>query len=380
MPAFIALVVLLVFYLFTVPVAARRDGDFVHLWVGGRALIEGGAAGLYDPALHARLLDEALPGGLTEALWAPRNAQLGAFFYPPPAGLLYAPLGALPLRTAAAVHGGLVIGAAALAAWGLARLGRREGGLGLVGAGALIGAMPSFFFSFVLGQNGVFTLLVILAGLGLLLRGRPGLGGLVWGLLVAKPSWALALAPLPLFLFDRRAAGWAWGGMALGGGLGVAASLVLGVGPWLRFVGLAPQLAALDRLPGYPLDLQFNLWSLPRRVFGVGGLADGLGALLCGIAVVAGLWAARGLPRLRALALGLCVATAVNPHVHHYDMMPPLLGLALVVGGGGPGAWALLAFHHLAPMVGGWLGVPLAALSPLWIGVALVRGPGVKEA
>ena len=72
----------MVAYLFCVPLAAGKAGDFSHLWVGGRALVTAGPGGLYDPATHKALLEAAL-GPLGDTLWASRNDQLGAFFYPP---------------------------------------------------------------------------------------------------------------------------------------------------------------------------------------------------------------------------------------------------------------------------------------------------------
>ena len=374
LPAFAALVATVVAYVFTLPVAGRRDGDFVHLWVGGKALLQGGGAGLYDPVLQRGLLDAAFPAGLPAELWAARNDLLGAFFYPPPAALFYAPLGALDLHRAGSLHAGLVLLAAG-AVVGL--LGRRTG-LGPVGAGLLTLTLPSFFFGYVLGQNGVYTLLVLLLSVEAALRGRRLGVGLLLGLLFAKPSWALAVLPLPLFLPGPvRGALRVWAGMALGGALlGLLSLPFVGMGAWARFLGLSADLARLDRLPGYPLTLQYNLWSLPRRVFGLGDLADGIGLLLVLGVLALGLRAARRLDPLRALALGLCLATAWNPHVHHYDLFPPLLGLGLLLGdwgrvGRAGKAWrlGLLAFHHLAFLLGGEL--PLAALAPLLVALGL---------
>ena len=73
--AFAALVALAVAHVFAVPIAAGRNGDFVHLWAGGRALQQGGGAALYDPRWHKALITEAL-GALPPDLWSSRNDAL----------------------------------------------------------------------------------------------------------------------------------------------------------------------------------------------------------------------------------------------------------------------------------------------------------------
>jgi len=376
--AFALLVLLVVAYLFCVPLAAAKDGDFAHLWVGGRALVTHGPAALYDAATHRALLESAAAASpLPADLWAPRNDRLGAFFYPPVTALLYAPLGLLDLRAAAGVHAvAFVAGAVGCAAL----LARQLGGLGLAGMAALLLLFPSTFFCFALGQNGLWALAVVLGAAALDRRGRSLLAGVVLGLLAAKPSWWLAVALVaPLALRRPRLLV----GMGLGAAGMVAAGLLLGLEPTATFARLAPLVARLEQLPDYPLHLQHDLLGLGRRWLGMGaGTAVGWAAALGLVGLTA--WRAPRLSRPEGWALVSVAATLVNPHVHHYDLMVGLVGVAALAARGarwGSGRGVLLALvllHHGAFLVEVALGldrrVSLPALALLGVWAALAFG------
>lgn len=139
-------VALLAALLASAKAAGLRDGDFVHLWLGGNALVEVGSSALYDAETHRTLMSADFDGSPRETLWAARNDALGAFFYPPPAGLFYAPFGALPVHTAGMVH-------AVLAALGVALAGVLIGGatrLGRVAGVALVLSTPALLHNHVL--------------------------------------------------------------------------------------------------------------------------------------------------------------------------------------------------------------------------------------
>lgn len=369
----------LAFYLFTVPLAAKREGDFVHLWVGGHLVASGQGAQLYDRAAQRAAL-AAVYGEVPGRLWAPRNDRVGLFFYPPPGGLAYAPFGLLPpsagAKAAALAALAGAVGAAALLR-GLAPA------LSLPARLALILAFPGFFYSFALGQNGIFSLIVLLAGLALVARGRPLGGGVALGLLVAKPSWLVAVAWWPLLLGGPPLAA----GMALGAGLSLGLSTaVLGPGPLSDWLGLLPDLMRLPSLPGYPLSLQFNLASLPRRWL-VPGLSAELAGGVAAIAVLGiTLWRGRARPLAQRGALGLTAATLLNPHLHHYDGLPVLAGLAWILSEAASGeararwgAAALLIAHHGAFAVmdalglSAWLPLPSLAALGVWAWLLAAR-------
>ena len=329
--------------LLTAPAAGARDGDFVHLWLGGHALWSVGPSALYDPVQHRMLLEAVFGGAPPDALWAGRNDLLGAFFYPPPMALPYALFGALPLRVAATAHAMVAVVGAVCAGWTVARLS----GLGRVAAIVLVLTTPALFHNHVLGQNGVWTLLAMGLGGWLLARKSDLLGGMVLGLLLCKPSWLLAVGWVPVVLGRTRAVV----GMAISAlGLVVLSSLVPGLEAWGRWLELLPRLAALDQAGDYPLHLQYSLWGLARRVVGLGRWGDLLGAFLSLVLVVLttarlrhtqASWSAR-------IALGLCAASLVNPHLHPYDVTGGIFAVAVLLARPATRrtGWVLLVLHH----------------------------------
>lgn len=351
LPALIAAVALLCAGLATARPAGQRDGDFVHLWLGGHALVTEGSGAIYAPSTHRQLLDSTFKGAPPSELWAARNDTLGAFFYPPPAALAYAPLGALPLRVAATLH--------AVLAWlGAAAAGSLIGqstGLGRV-AGVAIGlSTPALFHNHVLGQNGGWVLLIIAIASVFWVR-RPLLAGALLGLLVAKPSWLLATAWVPLLLGRWRILG-ALITSAIA--LSTTSAAVVGMQPWNDWLAIAPRLAALSTQGDYPLHLQYSLFGLARRVTGLGLQADLLGIML-GIGVV-GLtgWAAhRTKATATRLALAWSAATLVNPHLHPYDVTGGIFAVAVLLAEPRHrrlGAVALL-LHHGGQLLEGFQG------------------------
>lgn len=358
----------------TAPLAAQRNADFVHLWLGGHALVEAGTAALYDPLAQLGLLESALGGAVPDDLWAERNDRIGAFFYPPPAALVYAPLGLLALPTAATVQPLI-----SLLCFGLAGLLlSRWTGLSRLPALAATLWMPAALHSHVLGQNGGLALLV-LAAAGLALHERRALlGGALLGLLAAKPSWWVAVAWVPLVLEPRRTVP----GFALGtAGVVLGSAVLLGVQPWADWLALAPDIARLDTLPGYPLDLQYSLPGLGRRlVAGPGGawLGRGLALLVLGIGALRTLRLREDLPH--ALALALCTATLTSPHAHAYDLVGALPGLLLLGARRGlsPVVVAVALAHHGGQALEGGAGtgwaLPPATVGLIGVWMVLVDG------
>jgi len=318
-------VALLVAGLATARAAGSRDGDFVHLWVGGHALVTDGPSAVYDPDVHRRLLHSTFDGSPPEELWAARNDDLGAFFYPPPAAVAYAPLGALDLRTAGPLHAALAwLGAAAAGAI-VGRISR----LGMVAGVALTLATPALFHNHVLGQNGAWVLGVLALSTAAWTHRRPLLAGALLGVLVAKPSWLLATAWVPVVLGRWRivtallVSALATCGLSL---------LAVGGGPWMDWLALAPRLAALSTQGDYPLHLQYSLFGLGRRVAGLGLGGDVLGALLSAGVVAITAWAAHRTTDLPTrLALGWSAASLVNLHLHPYDVTGGIFAVAVLL-------------------------------------------------
>jgi hypothetical protein len=362
---------LLALLLGTAGAAADRQGDFVHLWLGGQRAASGAGAALYAAEGQRRALAEALGTAVPASLWAPRNDVLGAFFYPPPAALLYAPLGALHLRLAGVAHAVLHAIAALLSGLVLARWA----GLRPTAGALLVLSCPAVLHGHVLGQNGVWTLLLISLALELLRAGRPLLGGLGLGLLVAKPHWLLLLAPVALVAQAPRLAL----GAALGaGGLSALSLLIFGAAPWADYLGLLPALGRLSEQPGAPLHLQYGLPAAVLRWIGPEGGAAARALALAVLGLGAAAAARRGGRAGQALAV--VGAGLASPHLHPYDLVVALPGLALLCARAGWMGLGLVVLHHLLLSAEGGAGSGLV-LPPATVALGLValalapRGP-----
>lgn len=365
--------------LLSAPAAGARDGDFVHLWLGGHALWEAGPAALYDPGVHRALLEAAYDGTPPAELWASRNDLFGAFFYPPPTGLAYAPLGALPVRLAGTLHAGVAwlgVGLAGLL------LGRWTG-LGRVFGLLVVFTTPAVFHNHVLGQNGGWVLLVCAAAGAWLVRGRDVAAGLLLGLLVCKPNWLVAAGCVPLVVGRWRAVG-ATVGSAVA--VSVGAAVVVGPAQWQAWLELAPSLAALSHAPDYPLHLQYSLWGLGRRVAGLGTAGDLLGGgLALGLALAtAAVVTRRSGALVPRLALGFCAASLVNPHLHPYDVTGGIFAVAVLLARPATrrlGALILVVHHGGQALEGlsgsGWAVAPgTVGLLAAWAALAWALGRG----
>ena len=308
-----------VLYLLMIPYAVSKQGDFVHLWIGGRAVVLGGGASLYDPATHLAILQST--GYSLSLFWAASNDVLGAFYYPPTAVLWYGFLALFPLVTAQAIQASitwiLVIMCGAL----ISEISAKR--ISTSWAIALLFLSPAVFDSFALGQNGVMTLSIVLLSLWLERKGKFCSAGIALSALVYKPNWLLAFGWYPLVRANFRHAI----GIMLGAAAIITASaLVVGLEPFSRFFALLRPLWSLHEFSGYSATTQFSVAALYRVLFLNPTVALGAFVLtaLLGLAVSA--YALRRLPPSRAcsgLAAALLLATAslVNPHVHHYDLV-----------------------------------------------------------
>jgi hypothetical protein len=320
-------------YLFCIPFAATKGGDFIHLWLGAHAIASGNGESLYNPEFHRGILIEyqfAL-----DFYWGPRYDILGAFFYPPITGLIYSPLGFFEPAVAQSIQALINIGIGVLSAWLLTELiGRRISFPAVI---LLLFSFPSFFYCFVLGQNGIQTMGVVLLGLYALKRNKSLQAGAWWSLLLYKPNWLLAVGWIPVVAKNSR--------MVLGLVIGtIILSLIsivfLGLSSFASYFSVFTDLLGLHNLPQYPLDSQYSLLSLVRRVVGITLSADLIGwsiTLMIGGVTLWLMW--RSLSASNQLgvqqvdeiviALGLVTAVCINPHLHHYDLL--LVGAMSIV-------------------------------------------------
>jgi hypothetical protein len=176
---------------------------------------------------------------------------------------------------------------------------------------------------------------------------------------------------VPLVLEPRRTIP----GFALGtAGVVLGSVVLLGIQPWLDWLALAPDIARLDALPGYPLELQYSLPGLGRRLLGgpAGAwLGRGLALAVLGIGALRTLRHRSDLPH--AVALALCTTTLISPHAHAYDLVGALPGLLLLGARRGlsPVVVAAALAHHGGQALEGGAGTGWA-LPPATVGLIVV--------
>lgn len=217
-----------------------RGADFLGFWAGGLMLDEGRADELYDVRAFRNRQQEVFSGH--------RGHRP---LYPPPLYQLCAPFAGIPFPTAVAIHLLLMpllllLGATALARGSPLPAGDRRL------AALLIAAGPIGYLGVLTGQFAGLWLLVFGAGILLMSRDRPGLGGLALGLLCAKPTLGMALA---IWLVATRQ----WRsllGFVAGGALLVAGSVAIG--------GIEPWTGWLEMMTGGSLS-GGNYWDVPER-------------------------------------------------------------------------------------------------------------------
>lgn len=280
-----------------------------------------------------------------EALWEPDRLESamrarGGPLYPPVHALLFAPWSTWPPRSAYRILQIANIFFAILSALGIRQLLHGKVWASVAILGVLV--FPGFQGSVSLGQNAPMTLAILAWGWVFVSKGRPGWGGVAWGLLAYKPVWGAAFFLVPLLT-----ARWRMGFTMVGTGAALAAFTVPFVGlaswlDWLHIGRLANEVYATDL---HWIFLGRDLLSIPRRwlldfgdphevrdrlsaaLLGWGLLASVLvGMVLISAKRQAGCRAITG-PGAAFLFLG---AWMCNPHFMYYDAMLTALPIALL--------------------------------------------------
>jgi alpha-1,2-mannosyltransferase len=187
--------------------------DFASFWTASRFVLAGNAAGAYDPYQHhaAQIL-----------LFGKRDVDFYAWFYPPTAFLIVAPLGLLPYGLS--LFSWLAVTAAAYV-WTVWRFIPR------VDALIPILGFPAVFTNVGHGQNAFLSTAIV--GLGLFISDRrPIAAGVLLGCLCYKPQLAPMLVIVVLARRDWK--------MALGAALSIVAlsvmaTLLFGPEIWISF-------------------------------------------------------------------------------------------------------------------------------------------------
>ncbi len=198
----------------------QLGGDFLPFWTGGALVADGRGHEVYSKrAVSTRQEDFAKSPMRYSSAYPPPLYNAMAL----PQGAPYAPAA----RTYQFLLALLFFAGAALWASALPELGdwRRPFALALA-------LSPSAFIAMMAGQLAGLWVFLTAAGVWLIRRGKPLQGGLVLGLLCAKPSLGLPVAGMLFLTGNARAfAGFAGGGAAL-----LGASLALhGPAPWVAF-------------------------------------------------------------------------------------------------------------------------------------------------
>jgi len=329
--------------------------DFSVFWASGRLAGQGLASRAYDwPTVQGLMLAAGQAPGCTMPM-----------FYPPSFLLWLTPLGWAPYAWAA----GAWVAASLLAYLGAARLATPQPRLILFALAA-----PATVACLAVGQNGLLTAALAVAGLALLDR-RPILAGLLLGALAYKPQFGVLL-PVALVAAGRwKTIAAATASVLLGM---VAAGLAFGWSTWPLFLqaiqGAGEQIVQAGALEDYK---QQSVHALAHAL-GAGPAAawawQGAATLAAGV-LVAWLWRRDGAWSCKAAGL-LTAMLAASPYSGVYDF--PLLAAAVVLllsGAArvGLGSGLCLAGAYLAPLAYGHVPVPLgpAAYALLAAAIAL---------
>jgi len=261
----------------------RADGnaghvsvDFAGQWLLGRLLVRGEGRDLYERSHQRAVLVESCPvedqdpeqdksdaENIMTALMGSDDGpppHVGGPLYPPIDAFAYAPLGALPPRIAYRLAQLASILLLFVAGGGIALLAR--GRIWWPVATVLLMLFPGVGGTVSLGQNASLSLAILTWGWLLVARGRPGWGGVIWGLLAYKPVWAAAFFLVPVL--TRR---WRMAGAMLATGIALAGLTLPFVGwqTWVNWLHVGREASETYDVDENWITMSRDLLSIPRR-------------------------------------------------------------------------------------------------------------------
>ncbi len=186
--------------------------------------------------------------------------RVGGPLYPPINALVYAPLGLLRPRPAYRLFQVFLIVLAFVAGWGIRQLS--QGRIWWPMAIMAILIFPGYGYSLRLGQNAALTTTVLIWGWVLITQGRPGWGGVVWGLLAFKPVWAAAFFLVPLLTRRWRVCATM---LATGTILAAVTLPLVGWHSWLDWLAIGRDAAQLYNTNYNWVYISRDLLGIPRR-------------------------------------------------------------------------------------------------------------------
>ncbi|HTZ68610.1 MAG TPA: glycosyltransferase family 87 protein [Roseiarcus sp.] len=337
--------------------------DFVGFYAASRLALDGWPQLAYNVGAH---------WAAQRALFGPRLGYT-AFFYPPPALLIYWPLALAPYFGALAAW---------LGATGLAFYRVLRGYLPPLEPVAFL-AFPAVFVNAAHGQNGFVSAALIGGGL-LVMDRRPALAGGCFGAMAFKPHLALVI-PFAL-LFARR-----WTTLITAAATAAAfclASLVaFGASVWSGFFADAAfaRAALEDNLVGN--EKMQSMFAAIRLMHGSLALAWGA-QILTSLSAVAALWLLqrRAFRKAAEAPAIVCAGLLASPFALDYDLTLLAIPLVWLLREGCrsdflPFEKALMALAFALPLVSrvvaGALGLPIAPLTiAALLGLILRRALG----
>jgi hypothetical protein len=340
--------------------------DFSQVYVAGLSAHEGAAAAVYDNAAHA---------AHQKAVFGP-TAPFYPWGYPPLFLFVAALLAFLPYLGALALWQGFGLAAY----WASLRLvWPRAPALAAL-------AFPAVTVNLIHGQNGFVTAALMGAGAALL-RPRPALAGVCFGLLAFKPQIGLLI---PFALLASRS----WRALLAAGATVivecVATTVWLGDDVWRAFLGsMAFTRHVVLEQGGAGWEKMQSVFAAIRALGGPVSLAyagQGAATLAC-VAAVVWLYGRRADHRVAGAGL-LTAALLATPYCLDYDMLVIAPALALLAGVAAErGALAyeksIMALAYVAPLLarplGGVAPIPLGMLSMAALLGAIVRRAWVER-
>lgn len=263
-------------------VPARADGndghtsiDFGGQWMMGRLLVLGHGRELYSRARHLEVAraafprDREAPGAdehdaerLVGWYVGPWTDPVGGPLYPPVHAFVMAPVALVPdPYLSYRVTEGLMLGFALLAGLGVRHLS--HGKWWWPAAATVVVLFPGCRGGIDLAQNSPLSVALLIWGWALIARGRPGWGGVVWGLLAFKPVWAVSFLAALLLLRQWRAA---LATSATGAGLVLLTLPVVGVQAWFDWLHIGQLASETYRIDHNWIFLSRDLFGVPRRM------------------------------------------------------------------------------------------------------------------